>query len=599
MKLFKNDLQNIRKVIKQAMNQVNNKSEINKIKFDNEIVEDPKNIVNIFNTYFSLIGDNLAKNIPPSNTNFVEFLGPHNPNSIFFVPTNRQEIMKIVSSLKDKKSSGYDGINNVILKSIIPFIADPLVHIFNISLLHGKFPNSMKIAKIIPLFKKGDKLDVGNYRPISLLSSFSKVLERIIYIRMMSFLKKYDVFSNFQFGFREKHSTVHALMSFVEKVAHAIDTSSHTVGIFLDFSKAFDTINHEILLYKLSHYGVRGKALEWFRSYLSNRKQYVHLNEHASELCNISCGVPQGSLLGPLLFILYINDFCKSSNSLSFILFADDTNLFFSHKNPNVLVDKINAELLNILQWIQANKLSLNLQKTNYMLFSNSLDSLPSDIIFDNTPLKHVPLTKFLGITVDDKLSWKPHIDNICKIISRNIGVINRLKLYLPQSSLFMLYSSLILPYLNYGLLVWGNTHHTLLERVLLLQKRVIRIICNAPIRSHTDPLFFENNILKIKDLYLFQLGQFMFNYNNGILPSVFNDMFLKNHAVHRYPTRQSDEFHLPLLRTCSAQNTFIFEGPKFWNTLHNDLKTSPSLIAFKKSIIFPYYNLIIFRNLL
>ena len=187
---------------------------------------------------------------------------------------------------------------------------------------------------------------------------------------------------------------------------------------------------------------------------------------------------------------------------MSFISFADDTNLFFSHNNPNTLVDRINIDLLNILQWIRANRLLLNLLKTNYMLFSNSLDSLPTDIVFDNTPLKKVSHTKFLGIIVDNKLSWKLHINNICNIISCNIGLINRLKSHLPQSSIFMLYSSLILPYLNYGLLVWGNTHQTLLESVLLLQKKVIRIICNAPFLSHTDPLFFENNILKIKDLY-------------------------------------------------------------------------------------------------
>ena len=254
-------------------------------------------------------------------------------------------------------------------------------------------------------------------------------------------------------------------MSFVDKVAHALDKCSHLVGIFLDFSKAFDTINHDILLYKLSHCGVRGKALEWFRSYLSNRRQYVFLNDHMSNMQNINCGVPQGSLLGPLLFIIYINDFCKSSDVFSFILFADDSNLFYSHSNPYTLVNVVNSELAKVTQWIRANKLSLNLLKTKYMLFSNSIDTLPMNIVFDDTPLEAVSFITFLGITVDNKLSWKYHIDNTCKIISRNIGIINKIKYHFSPSSLLMLYSSLILPYLNYGILAWGNTHQTLIDR--------------------------------------------------------------------------------------------------------------------------------------
>ena len=269
----------------------------------------------------------------------------------------------------------------------------------------------MKIAKVIPIYKKGEKDDVSNYRPISLLTSISKIVERIIYIRTVNFFKKSDIFSNFQFGFRENHGTTHALLSFVEKVTHALDTFSHTIGIFLDFSKAFDTINHKILLAKLSQYGIRGKALEWFTSYLSkNRSQYVHANGVDSQIKTIDCGVPQGSLLGPLLFIIYINDFHRSSDNLSFILFADDSNLFYSHPDPNVLLRTVNCELKKVAEWIKANKLSLNLKKTKFMLFSNSLDSLPGNVIFDTTTLDEVSSIKFLGVCVDNKLSWKCHI---------------------------------------------------------------------------------------------------------------------------------------------------------------------------------------------
>ena len=471
------------------------------------------------------------------------------------------------------------------MKSIIPGIIDPLVHIFNLSLSNGQVPDIMKIAKVIPLFKKGDKLDLNNYRPISLLSSLSKVLEKIIFKRTIKFLVIHSIISDSQFGFRKYHSTTHALLSFVNKVAHALDSSSHMVGIFLDYSKAFDTINHDILLYKLSRYGIRGKALEWFRSYLSNRKQYVCLNGHSSELQYINCGVPQGSLLGPLLFILYINDFCRSSDILSFILFADDTNLFLSHSDPNYLVNTVNIELGKLTQWIRANKLSLNLQKTKYMLFSNSLVSLPDNIYFDNSPLDKVSDIKFLGVTIDDKLSWRLHVDTICKTISRNIGIINRLKTHLPSNSLFTLYSSLILPYLNYGLLAWGNACQWLLDKLLLLQKKALRIICHTAFRAHTDPLFSDNKIMKIKDLHLFQLGQLMYNYKKNALPAIFQSMFTKNLSFHNYPTRHSDEFHLPLLRTVLAQKTFIYDGPKFWNSLCENIRNAPSLSSFKKRL--------------
>ena len=192
----------------------------------------------------------------------------------------------------------------------------------------GYVPTNTKIAKVIPIFKKGDALETNNYRPISLLPSFSKVLERIVFIRVTAFLNMNNIINDSQFGFRAKHNTTHALLTCIGNISHAIDQRLHTIGIFLDFSKAFDTINHDILLHKLFHYGIRGKALEWFRSYLSNRKQFVDLNNNLSTSRPINCGVPQGSLLGPLLFIIYINDFYKSSQVLSFICYLQTIPIF-------------------------------------------------------------------------------------------------------------------------------------------------------------------------------------------------------------------------------------------------------------------------------
>ena len=352
-----------------------------------------------------------------------------NKKSLFLFPLVREELLTIVNSLKAGKSPGYDGVNNDIIKQVISAIIQPLIHVFNSSMLNGIVPENMKIAKVVPVFKKGDPQSFSNYRPISLLTSFSKILEKVIYVRTLEFFNKSKIFSNFQFGFREKHTTSHALLHFIDKISQAIDKKMHTIGIFLDYSKAFDTIDHEILLGKLSHYGVRGTALDWFKSYLADRKQFVSSNGFDSGLQNVTCGVPQGSLLGPLLFIVYINDFHFSSDILSFILFADDSSLYYSHKNSQTLLETVNFELSKVTLWIQANKLSLNLQKDKIICFLVIQSKCFQEMYrFNNVLIDRVSSTKFLGLHIDEQMSWKIHVNHLYKTLSRNSGVIHKLK---------------------------------------------------------------------------------------------------------------------------------------------------------------------------
>ena len=558
---------------------------ISRILCEGSIIEDDKKIADHFNNYFTNIGHNLAEKIPPSNRSFVDFLDDRISDSIFFNPVIEIEVLDLVGKLASKKSAGHDGLSNFCLKAIIPEIVKPLTYIFNLSISSGIVPQKMKLAKVVPIFKKGDALVVSNYRPISLLTSISKILEKIIYSRTVNFLQEKNVLSDSQFGFRQKHSTSHAILTFLDKVARATDNHLHTIGILLDFSKAFDTINHKILLYKLRHYGIRGIALKWFENYLNNRQQFVSINNSNSSIKSVGCGVPQGSILGPLLFILYINDFRNSSKALSFLLFADDSNIFYSHRNPKFLLDTINAELHHVAEWIKTNKLSLNLDKTHFMLFSNSLKNLPGNIIFDETPLKQVQNSKFLGIVIDENLSWKPHVNNVCNIISRNIGMINKLKHFFPQTILKSLYYAIIYPYLSYGILAWGYASRTLTDRILLLQKKALRIICNTDYLAHTEPLFLSNNILKFNEIYSLQLGIFMFLLNNNKLPHIFDTMFQRNQHFHNYPTRQSGSYHLPKTRTLFANHIFTFAGPKLWNSLPPSLTQLKSIHSFKRKL--------------
>ena len=285
---------------------------------------------------------------------------------------------KLLSYRSKNRAAGWYDITPQILKMIHHSVNHPLVYMSNLSLQQGIFPKELKIANVLPLFKACDPCVFNNYRPVSLLCILSKVYEKVMYNRLLKFLEDYNIIFENQFGFRKLHSSYMALMVLTDKLIKSLENGEFVIAVFLDFSKAFDTVDHAILLSKLSHYGIRGSALQWFQSYLSNRKQYVTYNGVSSPVNTITCGVPQGSILGPLLFLLYINDLGHVCSSTTSILFADDTNLFKSGNDLNKMQDELNSELSKISLWLKLNKLSLNIGKTHFMVFTNKkrLDEL-------------------------------------------------------------------------------------------------------------------------------------------------------------------------------------------------------------------------------
>ena len=315
------------------------------------------------------------------------------------------------------------------VKNIISLICKPLSNIFNKCIVDGYFSKKLKIAQIVPVFKNGERSSPNNYRTISILTVFSKILEKHLYDQLIMHFDSHNIIANQQCGFRKEVSTNIAIGKFFKRVYSGINEGKYGIGLFLDLQKAFDVVNHKILLKKLYHYGVRGSPHRLIQSFLSDRQQYIKIDQSESSVLDTSIGTPQGSVLSPLLFIIFINDIVNSSDILHFNLFTDDTCIYLSDNNIEELYSIMNCEILIVQKWINANLLSLNVNKTVHLLFTGSkrVQDVPQLFIF-NTPIDRKPVTKFLGMLIDDKLSWKPHAQNILGKISRICGVIGRVR---------------------------------------------------------------------------------------------------------------------------------------------------------------------------
>ena len=576
-KIFADNQKNSKKIWSVFRNLIGkNKSfrNIKEIKIGNSSIVDDLDIAKTFNDHFSSVGARLDAALPTSNSDHSQFMGPCLSQTFFLNPVTPEEISETILKLKRSKTD----INTLpvsLLVSLRYSLCKPISQLVNLSFSSGTFPDPLKYANVIPIHKSGPFDDVRKYRPISILPIYSKIFEKCMATRLVSFLNKYNVISPNQFGFQKGKNTTQAILNFLTKIYESFNEKMHTVGVFLDFRNAFDTVNHGILVDKLEHYGIRGIAKSWFISYLSNRKQRVRVNSAFSPFNSVNMGVPQGSVLGPILFNLYINDLPKVSKKLNTTLFADDSTLTFSHQNYLSLISILNQELENIYKWTISNRLSINLDKTVAMIFTNrNFDPSLSPIRINNSLISQVFEHKFLGIVIDPKLKFNKHIMTISSKISKSIGIFYKTRSQLSEQLLTMLYYSLIYPYLLYANAVWGGTFPTLLEPLVLLQKRIIRLITNEEYLAHTNPLFLKTNILKISEIHTFVLAQRGYNaYPVSNPPS----------PIHTYSTRNRNNPRAQFQRLTICQHSLEYSLPVVWNSLPNNIKCIERFNSFKK----------------
>lgn len=571
---YKSKIEKNKKSSKQLWNTINSieckkkKSTIKEIIINNDVLTDNLKIANAFNKHYAEVGKKLASSIqkpitiPPSR----KYL----PKSMFLSPVDEKEICQIINSLKSKKSPGIDKIKSETLKEIQKEIAKPMTYLINEMMKSGVYPSILKVAVIKPLYKKGKKCVIENYRPISLISNVAKIFEKALKNRLNGYINKNNLLSKKQFGFREGKSTQDAIINLTSQIYKAIDNGRPSLCVFLDLSKAFDTVSHKQLLETLEDIGVRGTTYNLLESYLYQRKQFVQVENEMSSEELVQFGVPQGTVLGPLLFSIYLNNLLNLNTTGTIISFADDTVIVYEDNNWHDLKEKVESDMPHIIEWFNHQLLTINYEKTKFMTFTayrNHLPNFNTLDIRDNELIINVSRTdtiKYLGVIIDSHMRWDVHTENVTKTLRSMLFKFKYLSKLLDIHQLRIIYFALVESRIQYAILSWGGVAAAHLRKLETIQKRILKIMYGKEPTFPSNLLFSLAKICDVRQTFLY-----------NILTHIHKNKYLLNNIDHEHFTRQKKEHHVKtsLSSTKIGQRNISYLIPKIFNFLPSEQK--------------------------
>lgn len=547
-----------------------------------------------FNNYFTNIGREISDTIKNKNKNMLPRYRQSDEfrlnKSFFFKPVSEEEVSNLISKLKKNVAPGQDGLTSKAIIDNSSVISPPLTYIVNLCFQQGYFPGELRLATVLPLFKAGNRELPGNYRPISLLSCISKVFEKCVKSRIVNFLDKHNIISNHQYGFRKNIGTSDAIYNLTKTVLGHLDRGRRCLGVFLDLQKAFDTVNHDLLLAKMERIGFRGVVNKFFESYLRGGRQVVRVGEAVSGDQNVTTGVPQGSVLGPILFLIYIDGLLKLKvPHCTLYSFADDTVAIFSGTSWEKVFDVANSGMDVVKSWLDHNLLGVNISKTVAIPFSLTVVGQPPDgahqLIIHFTdcdrskcscePLKLSVSTKYLGIVVDWHLRWEHHISYLCTRIRKLIYKFVLLRSVLPLDQLRMVYLALVQSIIEYGMVGWGHCGSSLLQPLILLHKKIIKICLKKTIYYPSNLLYSEFNVLPINRIYKLSLLKFVRSHPKDFPVA----------PAHQHSTRRQERELLVEPRACTvaAASHAAFYGSRLYNSLPKEVSSTKQFHVFAR----------------